>query len=63
MKWTRSELLKNSVHVNFDEDVTIDAMLNPVIKTAIIIPKIIYVSTNDTTLSSAPSEPSDEFIK
>ena len=25
MKWTRSELLKNSVHVNFDEDVTIDA--------------------------------------
>ncbi len=25
MKWTRSELLKNSVHVNFDEDVEIDS--------------------------------------
>lgn len=25
MKWTRSELLKNSVHVNFDEDVDIDS--------------------------------------
>lgn len=25
MKWTRSELLKNSVHVNFDEDVTVDS--------------------------------------
>lgn len=43
------------------EDVTIDAMLNPVIKTAIIIPKIMYASTNDIALSNAPSEPSDEF--
>lgn len=25
MKWTRSELLKNSVHVNFDEDVDVDS--------------------------------------
>lgn len=24
LKWTRSELLKNSVHVTFDEDVTVD---------------------------------------
>lgn len=25
MKWTRSELLKNSLHVNFDDDVEIDS--------------------------------------
>lgn len=25
LKWTRSELLKNSVHVTFDEDVTVDS--------------------------------------